>query len=61
LFGNVGVQKKKLEKSLSELDLIAEERPLSEKENFKREDYSRNLDWNILLEEVSWRQKSRAL
>jgi hypothetical protein len=61
VFWNVRVQKKKLEKSLSELDLIAEERLLFEKENIKREDYSRNLEWNILLEEMSWRQKSRAL
>jgi hypothetical protein len=58
VFRNVGVQKTKLEKSLSELDLIAKERLLSKKENFKREDYSRNLEWNILLEEVSWRQKN---
>jgi hypothetical protein len=31
VFRNVGVQQKKLEKSLSELDLIAEERLLSKK------------------------------
>jgi hypothetical protein len=54
-FGNVGVQKKNLEKGLSELDLIADETPLFEEENFKREDYSRNLERHILLEEVSWR------
>jgi len=36
VFGNVGVQKKELEKGLSELDMIAEERPLSEEENIKR-------------------------
>lgn len=60
MFGNVGVHKKKLEKGLCELDLIAEDRPLSEEEKFKREEFSRNLEQHV-LEEVSWRQKSRAL
>jgi hypothetical protein len=41
--------------------MIAEERPLSEEENIKREDYSRRLEQSIYLEEVSWRTKSRAL
>lgn len=36
VFGNVGVQKKELEKGLSELDMIVEERLLSEEENIKR-------------------------
>jgi hypothetical protein len=61
VFGNVGVNKKKLEKGLCELDLIAEERPLSEEEKSKREEFSRNLERHVFLEEVSWRQKSRAL
>jgi hypothetical protein len=61
VFGNVGVNKKKLEKGLCELDLIALERPLSEEEKFKREEFSRNLELHVFLEEVSWRQKSRAL
>jgi len=61
VFGNVGVQKNEMEKGLSELDMIAEERPLSEEENIKREEYSRSLEMSIYLEEVSWRQKSRAL
>jgi len=60
VFGNVGVRKKEMEKGLSELDMIAEERPLS-KENIKRKDYSRSLERSIYLEEVSWRQKSRLL
>jgi hypothetical protein len=39
VFGNVGVKKKKkLEKGLSELDMIAEKRPLSEEENIQKED-----------------------
>jgi len=36
-------------------------RPLSKEEKFKREEFSRNLERHVLLEEVSWRQKSRAL
>jgi hypothetical protein len=55
------VQKKEMEKGLSELDMIAEERPLSKEENIKREDCSRSLERGIYLEKVSWRQKSRAL
>jgi hypothetical protein len=39
VFENVGVNKKKLEKGLCELDLIAEERSLSEEEKFKRESF----------------------
>jgi hypothetical protein len=61
VFGNLRVQKRKLEKGLSELDMIAEEGSLSEEENLKRADYSRSLEQNLYCEEVSWRQKSRAL
>jgi len=61
VFGNVGANKKKLENDLCELDLIAEERPLSVEEYLKREESSRNLEQHVFLEEVSWRQKSRAL
>jgi hypothetical protein len=61
VFGNVGMQKKEMEKGLCELDMIAEERPLSEDETIKKEEYSRSLEQSIYLEGVSWRQKSRAL
>jgi len=61
VFGNVGVQKKEMKKGLSELDMIAEERPLSEEENIKREDYSRSLERSTYLEKVSLRQKSMVL
>jgi hypothetical protein len=61
VFGNVGANKKKLENDLCELDLIAEERPLSDEEILKRDESSRNLEQHVFLEEVSWRQKSRAL
>lgn len=55
----LGVQKKEMRKVLSELDMISEERSLSVDDNIKREEYSRSQ--SIYLEEVSWRQKSRAL
>jgi hypothetical protein len=35
VFENVGMQKKEMEKGLHELDMIAEERPLSEDETIK--------------------------
>jgi hypothetical protein len=41
------------EGSLSELDMVTEERLFSEEENIKREDYSRSLERSIYLEEVS--------
>jgi hypothetical protein len=46
---------------LSELDLVAEGRSLNEDEKLKRVEYSKELERSIFLEEVSWRQKSRAL
>jgi hypothetical protein len=55
VFGNVGANRKKLEKDLCELDLIAEERPLSDEEKSKREESSRYLERHVFLEEVSWR------
>jgi hypothetical protein len=61
VFGNVGKRKKEMVEGLCELDLIAEERSLTEDEKLKKEDFSRELERSIFLEEVSWRQKSRAL
>jgi hypothetical protein len=46
---------------LCELNLNAEGRLLTEDEKLKKEDFSRELEKSIFLEEVSWRQKSRAL
>jgi hypothetical protein len=44
-----------------ELDMVAEERPLTEDETLRKEDISRELERFILLEEASWRLKSRVL
>lgn len=46
---------------LCELDMIAEERPLTEDERLRKEDISKELERSVLPEEVSWRQNSRAL
>jgi len=45
---------------LCKCDVIAWERFLIEDEQLKKEAISRELEQGIILEEVSWRQKSRA-
>lgn len=61
VFGNVGKLKKEMVEGFCELDMIAEERSLTEDERLKNEDISRELERSIILEEVSWRQKSMVL
>ncbi|GLT55575.1 hypothetical protein SLA2020_286860 [Shorea laevis] len=61
VFGDVGQRKKEMIEGLSELDLVAEGRSLNEEEKSKRVEYSKELERSIFMEEVSWRQKSRAL
>jgi len=46
---------------LCELDVIVEERSLTRDERLEKEAIFRELEMSIILEEVSWRQKSRAL
>ena len=46
---------------LRKLDVVEESRPLSVEEKCKKETTSVELDKLILMEEISWRQKSRAL
>jgi hypothetical protein len=55
------VKRKEMVDGLCELDMIAKERPLNEDERLRKEDISRELERSVLLEEGSWRQKSRAL
>jgi hypothetical protein len=45
---------------IRELDMIAAGRPLTEDERLRKEDFYRELERIILLQEVSWRQKSKA-
>uniref|UniRef100_A0A2N9GCH1 Reverse transcriptase domain-containing protein n=1 Tax=Fagus sylvatica TaxID=28930 RepID=A0A2N9GCH1_FAGSY len=61
VFGNVGYKRQQLMIQLDQLDVIAEDRPLSVEENLIRERLRADIDRNALLEEISWRQKSRAL
>ena len=60
-FGNISWQKKQLQEVLRELDEVADSRPLSVEEKGRRELTSVGLDKVMLMEEISWRQKSRAL
>jgi hypothetical protein len=50
-----------MEAGICELDMIAEGRSLTAEELLKREEYSRNLEWDLYLEEVSWRQQYEVL
>ena len=60
-FGHVTMKKNMMMADLRELDVVEESRPLSAEEKCKRELTSVELDKLILMEEISWRQKSRAL
>jgi hypothetical protein len=60
-FGHVTMKKNMLMADLGELDLEEESRPLSAVEKSKKETTIVELDKLILMEEISWRQKSRAL
>jgi hypothetical protein len=46
---------------IHELDIIAKGRPLTEDERLRKDEINRELERFILLDEVCWRQKSRAL
>jgi hypothetical protein len=61
IFDDVGKRKKELVDGISELEIIVEGKSLIEEERKREEDYSRDLERLILYEEVSWRNKSRAL
>jgi hypothetical protein len=61
VFGDIGRHKKELEEELGELDRIGEDRELTAEEIIKRDECSHKLERTLFQEEVSWRQKSRAL
>jgi hypothetical protein len=46
---------------IHEMDIIAKGRPLTEDERLRKDEINRELERFILLDEVCWRQKSRAL
>ena len=60
-YGNVAVKKTQFWIGLAELDNVAEGRPLTVDEKLEKERTVGELEKMILLEEISWRQKSQAL
>jgi hypothetical protein len=61
VFGNIECNKSKLLDDLKELDAIEEVRALDSAELAKKGEVSRELEACLLMEEISWRQKSRML
>jgi hypothetical protein len=61
VFRDTEKRKKELEEELGELDRIVDNRKLTVEEIIKRDECSHNLERTFFHEEVSWRQKSKAL
>ncbi|XP_041009220.1 uncharacterized protein LOC121253280 [Juglans microcarpa x Juglans regia] len=61
VFGDVGGQKNTLFKELKGLEGVEEERELFEEERARKIQVTMDIERVSLLEEISWRQKSRAL
>ena len=61
VFGNVGVRRHELMSEMIALDTVAETRHLTGEESNKRVQIVADLERTSLLEEISWRQKFRAL
>jgi hypothetical protein len=61
VFGNVGKKKKELLEGIWDQDIIAEDCGLVEEERMRKVDMFKELEKTFLFEEMSWRQKSRAL
>jgi hypothetical protein len=59
-FGNIYFKHQKLLQSLHELETASEQRDLSEDEVVARTRLISDLEKNTLLDEICWRQKSRA-
>jgi len=60
-FGNVEFRKKMHMEDLCALDRLEEQRGLTPEEKARKCGVIRDLENSILQEEISWRQKSRAL
>ena len=60
-FGNVESRMCKLWKDLNDLDLIADCRPLTDEEILEKDWLRTELEKVTLMEEICWRQKSKAL
>ena len=60
-FGNISVKKQQLWSKLNALDVKEDNQPLTEEEKLEKASLRANLEKAALLEEISWRQKSRVL
>jgi hypothetical protein len=60
-FGNVGIKKNQLFYEFHEIDRAAKSRILTLDEKLHKENLATKLEKTILLDEISWRQKSRVL
>jgi hypothetical protein len=60
-FGNVEIKKNHLLYELHEIDRAAKSRILTSDEKLRKENLVTELEKTILLDEISWRQKSRVL
>uniref|UniRef100_A0A2N9HXJ9 Reverse transcriptase domain-containing protein n=1 Tax=Fagus sylvatica TaxID=28930 RepID=A0A2N9HXJ9_FAGSY len=59
-FGDVNVRKHDLQAQIQDFDFLEETRPLSEEEGVAKEHLKAELENVLLLEEIKWRQTSRA-
>ena len=60
-FGNVTIKKQQLWNKLNDLDVREESQPLTTEEKLEQINLRTDIEKLTLLEEVSWRQKSRVL
>ena len=60
-FGNITVKKQQLWSKLNALDVKEDNQPLTEEEKLEKASFCIDLEKTALLEEISWRQKSRVL
>ncbi len=60
-FGHLNLQKKQLLADLGEIDAVEDSRPLTIEEKGKKETLIVELDKVLMMDEICWRQKSRAL
>jgi hypothetical protein len=61
VFGDIGRKRKILLEEFCAFDIIEEQRALGHEEKMRKAEVLSELEKSILMEEVSWRQKSRAL
>ena len=60
-FGNISVKKQQLWSKLNALDVKEDNQPLSKEEKLEKASFRTDLEKAALLEEISWRQKSKVL